>query len=116
MQGITDPAAAMAALLASGFDAVSTNRSQSPLDAPSISDIQNVGTGRLQLKLAPVANARLYEAQRKDGAGDWVSAGRYTNSRAMTATGLTQGTTSRAGPARWAGARVRATGAIRSAT
>ena len=92
VQGIADPAQSMAALLSSGFEAVSNNRSQSPLDAPKIIDIQNVGAGRLKLVIGAVSNARMYEAQRKDGTGDWVSAGLFANSRGIVVTGLTPGT------------------------
>lgn len=90
--GYPDPADALATLLLSGFDAVSTNRAQHPLAAPNVGDIKNVGTGRLQLALKPVANARLYEVQSKSGADGWASAGMFTNSRAVIVTGLTPGT------------------------
>ena len=46
VQLIPNEAAAMAALLSSGFDAVSTSRAQHPLDTPQIRDIKNVGAGR----------------------------------------------------------------------
>ena len=92
VQGIADPAAALAALLSSGFDAVSTNRTQHPLDTPQIKDIKNVGMGRLQLVAGAVRNARLFEAQSKTGTGDWVSAGMFQNSREIIVTGLTPGT------------------------
>ena len=92
VQGIADPAASMAALLSSGFDAVSTSRTQHPLATPNVGDIQNVGTGRLRLMISAVPNARMYEVQSKTGVGDWTSAGMFTNSRAVVVTGLTPGT------------------------
>ena len=93
VQGIADPGQSMVALLASGFEAVSNNRSQGPLSTPNIRDIENVGTGRLKLDIDPVPNARVYEVQSKMGAGDWVSAGLFQNSRGLIVTGLTPGTT-----------------------
>ena len=92
VQGIADPGQSMVALLASGFEAVSNNRHQGPLAAPNIGGIENVGTGRLKLVIGPVANARVFEAQRKDGTGDWQSAGLFQNSRGIVVTGLTPGT------------------------
>ena len=92
VQGIADPGASMAALLASGFEAVSTNRHQSPLAVPHIKDVQNVGAGRLKLVIGAVPNARVYEAQSQTGAGEWMSAGLYQNSRGIVVTGLTPGT------------------------
>ena len=92
VQGIADPGQSMVALLSSGFEAVSNNRSQGPLDTPNINDIENVGTGRLKLDIDPVPNARVYEVQSKTGAGDWASAGLFQNSRGLIVTGLTPGT------------------------
>ena len=93
VQAIADPVAALAALLSSGFDAVSTSRAQHPLDTPQTKDIKNVGTGRLQLVSGAVRNCRLFEEQMKSGTGDYVSAGLYQNSREIIVTGLTPGTT-----------------------
>ena len=93
VQGITEPAASMAALLSSGFEAVSNSHAQQPLATPGIGNIANVGTGRLQLRVTPVANARMYEVQSKSGTGDWVSAGMYQSTRQLIVTGLTPGTT-----------------------
>ncbi len=76
----------LAELLSSGFDAASTSRAQVPFDTPSIILIDNSGTGQLTLRVTPVANSRLYEAQSQTmpnattGAGalgEWVSAGMY---------------------------------------
>ena len=92
VQKITDPAASMAALLSSGFDAVSTSHTSQPLATPSINDIDNVGTGRLRLTLKAVPHARMYEVQSKSGTGDWTSAGLFNSTRQMIVTGLTPGT------------------------
>ena len=77
MQLITNEAAAIAALLSSRFDAVSTSRAQHPLDTPQIKDIKNVGTGRLQLVAGAVHNCRLFEAQSQVAGGEWVSVGMF---------------------------------------
>ena len=50
-------------LLSSGYQAVSTNRAQSPLDAPSITGIDNDISTQLNVHLTPVANAVGYEVQ-----------------------------------------------------
>ena len=86
----------LAKLLSSGFDAVSTNRSSSPLDAPSIKDITNGMTGQLIVKVTPVANARAYEIRYALAApgqpqGPWQNGGLFTNSRSMPINGLTPG-------------------------
>ncbi len=86
----------LAKLLSSGFDAVSTNRAQSPLAAPSIRDILNGNSGQLLLRVGPIANARCYEVRyaaiAAGGApGPWVNGGLFTNSRSMPINGLTPG-------------------------
>ena len=97
-----NPAYGLAELLSSGFDAASTTREQKPLDTPAIVGIDNSGTGQLTLRVTPVANARLYEAQSQTmpnaatgtGAlGEWVSAGMYQSTRGMAVTGLIPGGT-----------------------
>ena len=98
----SNPAYGLAELLSSGFDAASTSRAQVPLDTPSIVGIDNSGTGQLTLRVTPVANSRLYEAQSQTmpnaatGAGalgEWVSAGMYQSTRGMAVTGLVPGQT-----------------------
>lgn len=86
----------LAVLLSSGFDAVSTNRASSPLDAPTIKDILNGNSGQLVLRVTVVANAKCYEVRHAligaNGApGPWQNAGLYTNSRSMAVDGLTPG-------------------------
>ncbi len=79
-------------LLQSGFEAVSTNRAQHPLDAPAITRIDNTGEGRVTLRVKPSANARMYEAQKKlEGAANFESAGVFASTRGMEVTGLTPG-------------------------
>ncbi len=86
----------LAKLLSSGFEAVSTNRAQSPLEAPTITDIINGNSGQLIVSVTPVKNAKTYEgryALAPAGAmqGPWQSAGLFTNSRAMVVDELTPG-------------------------
>ena len=79
-------------LLSSGFSATSTNRAQAPLDTPVVLGIDNSYTAQLILRVQPVANARSYEVQYKNGAG-WLPGGIFTQARRMEIDGLTPGTT-----------------------
>ncbi len=83
----------LAELLLSGFDAVSTNRAQTPLATPAITKIDNTGEGSLTLRVKPSPNARMYEVQKKaDGEADYSAAGMFASTRGMEVTGLTPGT------------------------
>ncbi|MBV9656930.1 MAG: fibronectin type III domain-containing protein [Verrucomicrobia bacterium] len=93
----------LAELLLSGFDAVSTNRAQSPLDTPSITRIDNTGAGQLTLRVGAIANARNYAVQYQtlpnpaipalasQPPGPWTSAGMFNSTRGMTVSGLVAG-------------------------
>ncbi len=86
----------LAKLLASGFEAVSTNRAQSALPAPEIRDILHALSGQFKVRVAPVPNAKNYEVQSAliapTGApGPWSSAGLFSNSQSMLVNGLTPG-------------------------
>ena len=85
----------LAKLLSSGFEAVSANRSQHPLDTPRILSLDNGSTGQLLVKVSPIANAKCYEvrfATLTGGAlGPWQNGGLYTNSRSMPLNNLTPG-------------------------
>ena len=86
----------MAKLLASGFEAVSTNRAQHPLAKPNIRDLLHGGTGKMILRVGPIANAQNYEPEYAligpgGVPGPWVSAGLFSNSRSMPIEGLTPG-------------------------
>ena len=87
----------LATLLSSGFEAVSTSRASTPLDAPTIRDILNGNTGQLILRATPIANTKCYEVRfapiGAGGApGPWQSGGLFTNSRSMPTNALTPGT------------------------
>ena len=87
----------LATLLASGFQAVSTNRASTPLAAPTILDIANGNSGQLLPRVTPIANASNYEVRYAaigaGGApGPWQTGGLFGNSRSMPVNGLTPGT------------------------
>jgi hypothetical protein len=79
-------------LLSSGYQAVSKNRAQSPLDAPTITGIDNDISTHLDVHLSPVTNAVGYEVQICTGTGAWTTAMFSTQARTVTLTGLTTGT------------------------
>jgi len=79
-------------LLTSGYQAASTNRVQSPLDAPAVTGIDNDISTQLDVHLSPVANAVGYEVQICTGSGAWTTAKFSTQARTITLTGLTTGT------------------------
>ncbi len=86
----------LAKLLASGFEAVSTNRASTPLVQPSIKNIINGISGQLILLVSRVKNAKAYEVRNAligpDGVpGPWQSGGLHTSSRALPIGGLTPG-------------------------
>jgi hypothetical protein len=78
-------------LLASGYQAVSTNRSQSPLDTPAITGIDNDTPTQLDVHLTTITNALGYEVQ-LFLAGVWTTVMFSPQARTITLTGLTTGT------------------------
>jgi hypothetical protein len=80
----------LSTLLSSGFEANSTNRTQSALDAPTVLGLDNGMTSQLLLRMQPVANAKSYEVQTKNGGG-WTPAGVFAQSRGIVLPGLTPG-------------------------
>ena len=88
----------LASLLSTGFHAVSMNRAQSALPAPSITAILNGTTGQLLPQIPPIPNANGYEPRSAaigaDGIpGPWVSGGVFSNTRDLALNGLTPGVT-----------------------
>ena len=87
----------LAVLLGSGFLASSTNRSQAALPAPTIKKIRPGLTGQLLVSVGVIPNAKCYELRyallAPDGTpGPWQQPpAPFTNSRALSATGLTPG-------------------------
>ena len=82
----------LSTLLSSGFEASSTNRAQSALNAPTILGLDNGMMSQLLLRMQPVANAKSYEVQTKNGGG-WTPAGVFAQSRGIVLPGLTPGQT-----------------------
>ena len=87
-----------AVLLSSGFQAAATSRTRSPLTNPSILSVDLGNSTELVLKVTPIARAACYEVRSAVlGAGNVPgpsqAAGLFTNSRAMTISGLVPGTT-----------------------
>jgi hypothetical protein len=81
-------------LLTSGFYSNSTNRAQAPLDKPVITNVENLGTTKLLVRLPPVTNAKSYHLQTNtNGTGTWQDAGIYTQARRIVLGSLTPGTT-----------------------
>jgi hypothetical protein len=80
-------------LLTSGFYANSTNRTQVPLVAPSITEVDNVASTQLLVRLSPVTNAKSYHLQTSIGSGAWQDGGIFTQARRIVLTNLTPGTT-----------------------
>jgi hypothetical protein len=80
-------------LLSSGYDVVSINRAQVPLDTPTILGLYNQATTQLLLRVLGVLNAKSYQVQISISAnGPWQEAGIFTQARRITLTGLTPGT------------------------
>ncbi len=80
-------------LLASGFQPASTNRAQTPLPKPVVLRLENGTTGQLVVRLQPVANARAFEMQFKNGTGGWQPGGIATQARRIEVNNLTPGGT-----------------------
>ena len=80
-------------LLSSGFDIISTNRAQAPLDQPVIVEISNLGTTQILIRLLSILNAKSYQVQIATSAnGPWQEAGIFTQARRIVLPGLTPGT------------------------
>jgi hypothetical protein len=79
-------------LRSSGFSEVSTNRSSSPLDTPSITAIDNGATKELIIRAMAVANAVSYEIRYCVANGPWTDAGTFRQARRNVIDGLTPGT------------------------
>ena len=86
----------LANLLSGGFEAMSNNRAQTPLDKPSIREITHGNSGQLRTRVGPISNAKSYElrfALITPGAplGPWQNGGLHTDSRSMPIGDLTPG-------------------------
>jgi hypothetical protein len=83
----------MPTLLGSGFQAMSTNRAQSPLEQPQGLVIKNGTSGQLVARVAPVKNTSMYEGRAKGATGDWLPSVFSGDSQHITFNGLTPGQT-----------------------
>ncbi|MGN6554412.1 MAG: hypothetical protein ACTHLW_11915 [Verrucomicrobiota bacterium] len=81
----------LAMLLSSGFEPVSTNRAQFPLEKPIIETVENSASTQLALRLKPVDTARAFEVRISIGDGSWQGVGVFTQARRIVLTGLTPG-------------------------
>jgi len=81
----------MATLLSSGFQAMSTNRAQTPLGKPTSLVIENGGSGQLVASVDPVKNTSLYEGRVKGSTGDWLPSVFTGDSQHIEFNGLTPG-------------------------
>jgi len=84
----------LAKMLSSGFEAVTGERTRSPLLQPEAVRVENGNSGELIMKVPPVKNAKAYEVRYSTAAAPavWVMGGLFTGARAMRVTGLTPGT------------------------
>lgn len=81
----------LAALLSSGYESASINRTQAPLATPIVLKIANEQSTQLVLRLTRVPNARAYEVQKMNGTGGWVPAGISTKARRIVIENLVPG-------------------------
>jgi hypothetical protein len=81
------------ALLSSGYDVVSTNRTPAPLDQPAILSIANNVSGQLTVRGQGVVNGRMYQVRTStDGGKTWTLWPVFTGARLMVLTPTVPGT------------------------
>jgi hypothetical protein len=78
-------------ILSTGYDIVSTNRTQSPLTTPVFA-LDNSFPGQIAVDLSAVTNAKSYQVQYSIGTGAWQELGIFPNTRGIVISGLTQAT------------------------
>ena len=81
-----------AQVMLSGFDVVTHSRSTITLIAPQISGLDNSVTTQLGVSFQAVAGAKAYHVQYCIGAGAWVDAGVWPNTKDVIIMGLVPGT------------------------
>jgi hypothetical protein len=79
-------------VLLSGFDVVVWKNSKITLVAPVMTSLDNSVTTQLGVSFQAVAGAKAYHVQYCTGAGAWVDAGIWPNTRGIAITNLTPGT------------------------
>jgi hypothetical protein len=72
---------------------VNTSSAQTPLPAPTINYVGNLGTTQVLLRLSPIDNANSYETQLSaDGGKTWMRGAVSSQARRIVLTTLTPGT------------------------
>ena len=85
------PTLTLSQVLTSGFDVVSPNTTPMPLEQPVFTLDNSINT-QLAVYLSAVTNAKAYQMQFSTGAGPWLEAGIYPNTRGIVLTNLIPGT------------------------
>jgi hypothetical protein len=80
-------------LLSSGFEAVSTNRAQTVLNAPQVLAAEHVQAGQIRLRVKGDPNRKAVLGRCKTMDGDWGPVLTFRNSRSILFQGLKAGTT-----------------------
>lgn len=81
----------LAVLLSSGFEAVSTNRTQTPLPQLAVASVETAQAGELKVKVQTQANVRAYEGRIKAAGSEFGPSISFASSRAILFKGLTAG-------------------------
>ena len=89
VQSLTDTD--LPGLLSSGYKAMSTNTTSSPLPKPVVDNIDNFQSTKLMMRLKPIPNYRAIEARRKQANTDWQAAGIFTKAARIVQEDLTPG-------------------------
>ena len=80
-------------LLSSGYEAVSTNRAQTVLNAPEVTAAEYGQAGEIRLRVKGDANRKAVLGRCKTMDGDWGAVLTFKNSRTILFDGLKAGTT-----------------------
>jgi hypothetical protein len=79
----------LASILSTGYDVISTNKTQSPLTTP-VFELDNSFPGQITVGLTAVVNAKSYQVQYSIGTGAWQELGIFPNTRGIVIADLTQ--------------------------
>lgn len=82
------PTLTLSQVLTSGFDVVNPNTTPMPLEQP-VFTLDNSTTAQLAVYLQAVTNAKAYQVQFSTGAGLWLEAGIYPNTKNIVLKNLT---------------------------
>ena len=90
VQSLT-PTLTLSQVLSSGFDVANGNTTPTPLTQP-VFTLDNSTTTQLAVALSAVPNAKAYQVQFSSGAGAWLEAGIYPNTKGIVLQNLAPGT------------------------